>query len=102
MIPLGIFTAGSSVLLDSVLYHLTIYRSGDHCNAFFECTECGPNDHAEPVIAPNDVQAMSAVRQLAEEHHGQTHGRYAKKLAAREHARDKIRVDAGACKYDVR
>ena len=28
MIPHGIFTAGSSILLDSVLYHLTLYRIG--------------------------------------------------------------------------
>jgi hypothetical protein len=93
MIPHGIFTAGSSILLDSVLYHLTLYRIGNEYKAFFECTECGPNDHADPVIAPDSVQATTAVRQLAEEHHGQVHGRYARKLSARERARDKTLVD---------
>lgn len=78
----GIFTAARSFKLDGIQHHVVVYRVGVDYRGFWQCDRCGFNDCQEPSISLDCNEATDAARQLAEQHHGQIHGRYAATLVA--------------------
>ena len=84
----GIFTAARSFTLDDIQYHVMVYRVGVDYRAFWQCDQCGFNDNQDPSISLDCNKATDAARQLAEQHHGQIHGRYAATLAAADEIRE--------------
>ena len=81
MVP-GMFVASRSFTLDGVQYYVMVYRVGDDYRAFWECDQCGFNDNEDPAVSLDCNKVTDAARQLAEQHHGQIHGRYAATLVA--------------------
>ena len=87
MVPRGLFTGERSFPLDGILYYVTAHRVGDDYQVHWQCARCDggrTDEDREPIISPACNQAMDAARQLAEEHHRQQHGRFARKLATEE------------------